>query len=391
MNWQALKKLKRAMRRTFVLLLATLMLSGSVYADNTDEKALREQYGDDWKKVAALQPGDSYVSGDTMYVCHEEIYVDWKRVGSEKDLDPSGWGNEERLLLITDRTGYSLYLGNDYGNTCKEIGEKSDQVALAAKVPGTKRRIVSGITRDTSGNSVAEYVDEYLYPEMIGFASEKMAINSNAYPYPDTFRTAGTMTAPYIKYMGVDSENGNSRKFNIIMAKDDGTKSEIALSHDDSGDRIQLRAASQCTGFTFYMKGGGLRIFENIEDDDDLQLRISEDDELYGRSYESLEEMRFGNEFVLFLGKKSVGKRIEVISLKLEDAEQNPEALENVYGGAVEFYHWEKITSSSQLPTDNSKVSVLSPTLSLPPQQSNSLSMPIASTAAFKDACRTSA
>ena len=117
MNWQALKKLKRAMRRTFVLLLATLMLSGSVYADNTDEKALREQYGDDWKKVAALQPGDSYVSGDTMYVCHEEIYVDWKRVGSEKDLDPSGWGNEERLLLITDRTGYSLYLGNDYGNT----------------------------------------------------------------------------------------------------------------------------------------------------------------------------------------------------------------------------------------------------------------------------------
>ena len=216
MNWQALKKLKRAMRRTFVLLLATLMLSGSVYADNTDEKALREQYGDDWKKVAALQPGDSYVSGETMYVCHEETYVDWKKVQTAEDLNPSEWGNEEHLLMITDKTGYDLYMGNDYANTYTELGGEDNQVVLPPKVPGTKRRVVSGITRDTSGNSVAEYVDEYVYPELIQFASEKLEINSRDYPYPDTFRTVGTMNAPYIEYKGLDVNNGNQRKFNII-------------------------------------------------------------------------------------------------------------------------------------------------------------------------------
>ena len=365
MNWQALKKLKRAMRRTFVLLLATLMLSGSVYADNTDEKALREQYGDDWKKVAALQPGDSYVSGETMYVCHEETYVDWKKVQTAEDLNPSGWGNEEHLLMITDKTGYDLYMGNDYANTYTELGGEDNQVVLPPKVPGTKRRVVSGITRDTSGNSVAEYVDEYVYPELIQFASEKLEINSRDYPYPDTFRTVGTMNAPYIEYKGLDVNNGNQRKFNIIMSKDDGSKSAMALSHDDSGERLQLKAVNECNGFTFHMEGGKLRIFENIEDDENLQLRISENGHpqfsrsLYGKSYESLGEMTRVNEFVLFLGKKSVGKRIEVISLKLEDAEQNPEALENVYGGAIEFYRWEKVTSSSQLPTDGGTYRVL--------------------------------
>ena len=377
MKRHALKKLNRAMRRTFTLLLSALVLGGSAFEGNakmivsselnvlqsdsgtTYEDYLKQTYGDDWQAVAALQPGDSYISGDTMYVCYEEIYVDWSRVRSADDLDPSGWGKEEHLLMITDRTGYDLYMGNDYANTYTELGGKSNQVVLMPKVPGTKRRVVSGITKDTSGDNVAEYVDEYVYPELIQFASEKLSINSPEYPYPDTFRTSGTMNAPYIEYMGLDADNGNQRKFNIIMSKDDGTKSAIALSHDDSGDRLQLKAVSECTGFTFHMEGGKLRIFENIEDDDDLQLRIGENGHpqfsrcLYGRSYETLGEMKYVNEFVLFLGKKSVGKRIETISLGLDDAEQNPEALENVYGGAIEFYHWEKITSASQLPTDD--------------------------------------
>ena len=197
MNWQALKKLKRAMRRMSALLLATLTLTNSAFAmsgggnavtmtDNgfsltlTDNGLAFDSDVSAWdllkeqakamgqnppekseaEIVAALQPGDSYISGDTMYVCHEEIYVDWKRVRSADDLDPSDWGNEERLLLITDRTGYSLYLGNDYANTCKEIDEESDQVALVPKLPGSRRQVVNGITKDTSGNGVAEYVDE---------------------------------------------------------------------------------------------------------------------------------------------------------------------------------------------------------------------------------------
>ena len=385
MKRHALKKLNKAIRRTFTLLLATLTLTNGAFAmsggnaltltDNgfsltlTDNGLALDSDVSAWdllkeqakamgqnppekseaEIVAALQPGDSYISGENLYICQEEIYVDWKRVRSADDLDPSGWGNEERLLLMTDYTGYNLYLGNDYVNTYKELGGKSNQVALAAQIPGEVRRVVSGVTRDTSGDNVAEYVDEYVYPELFGFASEKLLSNPSEYPYPDTFRTVGTMNAPYIEYMGLDAENGNQRKFNIIMSKDDGTKSAIALSHDDSGDRIQLKAVSECTGFTFHMGSEGLKIFENIKDDDDLQLRIR-GQELYGKSFSSVEFM-FGNEIVLFVGKKTVGKRIEVLSLKLDDAEQNPDALENVYGGAIEFYRWEKITSASQLPT----------------------------------------
>ena len=48
MNWHTAKKLKRAMRRTFALLLAAVTLSSSIaFAAETDEKAMRELYGDD--------------------------------------------------------------------------------------------------------------------------------------------------------------------------------------------------------------------------------------------------------------------------------------------------------------------------------------------------------
>ena len=125
MKRHMLKKLNHAARRTLTLLLAMLMLSGSVYADNTDEKAMRELYGDDWQKVAALQPGDSYISGENLYICQEEIYVDWKRVRSADDLDPSGWGNEERLLLMTDYTGYNLYLATTMSTPTRNWVEKA--------------------------------------------------------------------------------------------------------------------------------------------------------------------------------------------------------------------------------------------------------------------------
>ena len=51
MKRHALKKLKKAMRRTVSLLLAVLMLNISAFAADPDEKALRELYGDDWKAV----------------------------------------------------------------------------------------------------------------------------------------------------------------------------------------------------------------------------------------------------------------------------------------------------------------------------------------------------
>ena len=66
MNRSIMKQLKRSMGRTFALLLAVLMLDGSVCAASADERELQKLYGDDWQKVAALQPGDSYISGDTM-------------------------------------------------------------------------------------------------------------------------------------------------------------------------------------------------------------------------------------------------------------------------------------------------------------------------------------
>ena len=87
MNRHIPQKLKSTVRRTLALLLAASTLSGNIVAAETDEQALRELYGSDWQKVAALQPGDSYISGDTMYICTEETYVDWKRVRSKADLN----------------------------------------------------------------------------------------------------------------------------------------------------------------------------------------------------------------------------------------------------------------------------------------------------------------
>ena len=112
MNWHTRKKATKAMRRTFTLLLAALILSDSAFAIHTggfslsdyvtqmlerdnqerqkeQEQQYQELYGDDWEKVVALQPGDSYINGETMYICTEETYVDWKRVYSTADLDTS--------------------------------------------------------------------------------------------------------------------------------------------------------------------------------------------------------------------------------------------------------------------------------------------------------------
>ena len=357
MNRHTGKKVNRSMRRMMSLLLAALMLGGSAFADNTSDKAMQELYGDDWRAVAALQPGDSYISGETMYVCHEETYVDWKRVRSANDLDPASWGGKEALLLMTDLTGEDLFVGNDYATVLREVGGVDDQVLLNASSPSDTRRVISGVTRDTAGSNTAEYVDELVYPELNAFVES----STGGYPYPDTFRTLGTMNAPYIQYAGLDSDNGNQRKFKIILPKDDGSISSVALSHANQWQWesvsdwetyfIEPKAVKECKGYTFHFSGGTFRIFANIPAEEDLLLRAS-NGQLFGRDYHNLEDMP-SSDLVLFVGHKTVGKRIEAISLALEDAEQNPEALENVYGGAIEFYRWEKITSSSQLPTGN--------------------------------------
>ena len=383
MKWHMRKNHIQAMQRTLSLLLAALMLSSSVLAagagviqldtglsilvENTAQKDkddtakqyeayMKATYGSDWEKVAALQPGDSYISGDTLYICSEETYVDWERVYSKEDLDPSGWGGEDRLLFMTNELG-SFYTGNDFANTCKEIDGTEDQMALKFDDPSRTRKVASGVTRDTTDSSTVEYTEEYIYPELHEFDSKAIG-----YGYPDTFRTLGTMNAPYIRDAGLDVDNGNHQKFKIILSKDDGTPSGVALSYRityegafDYGWSLDLKAVNECTGHTFYMENGKLSIFENIEGEDDLRIRTS-GLYLYGVRYGGELKDIPSSDLIIYIGKKTVGKTIETISLSLDDAEQNPEALENVYGGAIEFYHWEKITSGSQLPTEQGVV-----------------------------------
>ena len=389
MNWHTWKKTNKAIRRTFTLLLAALMLSSSVFAagvsivqsgsgqhlawDNEGQeytKYLKETYGKDWEKVAALQPGDSYISSDFLYVCTEETYVKWKRVKTAADLNTSDWGGKEHLLLMTSTDGKKVYVGNDFANCLEDIDHAIDTIGMHFDDVSRTRKVISGITRDTSGNGTAEYVEEYVYPELNEFVKN----STGGYPYPDTFQTAGTMNAPYVQDAGLDQNNGNQRKLKVILSKDDGSMSGIGMSYrwtyegaiDGWDFRIELKPVRECNGYTFHLENGKLRIFENIPDDDDLQIRVFKyDSKTHNEDLASFDAMlygaRYGDELknmpatdlVIYIGEKTVGKRIEVTSLALEDAEQNPEALENVYGGAIEFYHWEKITSGSQLPTGN--------------------------------------
>ena len=349
------KKVNRSIRRIVSLLLAALTLGGSAFADNTSDKAMQDLYGKDWREVAAMQPGDVYISGDTMYVCSEETYVDWTRVKGEKDLDPANWGGGDVLLLMTDLTGKYLYVGNDYGTILQTVDGVDDQVVLNGASPTAVRRVLSGVNRDTASSDTGEYVEELVYPELNEFYKN----NKSGYPYPDTFRTMGTMNAPYIRYKGLDEDNGNQRKFKIILAQDDGSISGTALTYGNQWQWesaldwetyfINLEAIDECLGYTFHFGDGKFRIFQNIDLQEDMLLR-SNGGRLYGKDYDSLEDMP-SSDLILFVGQKTKGKRIEVSSLALEDAEQDPEALENVYGGAIELYHWEKITASWKLPT----------------------------------------
>ena len=147
MNGNLRKKLNNSIRRTFSLLLAALMTSSSVLAsaprpiinigniggglnvldyeemvDGTKvrEKELKELYGEDWQEVGALQPGDSYIGEEYMYVCHDETRVRWTRVKSIGDLEGQSW-NGEKLLLLTSMDGKKLALGNDYAATSSTV------------------------------------------------------------------------------------------------------------------------------------------------------------------------------------------------------------------------------------------------------------------------------
>ena len=341
------------MQRICALLLVMLLMSSSVFASSSNPQNDKDAFGDDWKKVAALQPGDSYISGDKAYFCSEKTYVNWTRVKSSADLNPSDWGGNERLLLMTDKTGKKLFVGNDYGYWLGDDGVS----VMIPQSPSATRKVVSGVTQDTSGNNQAKYADEFIYPELNEFVKN----SKSGYPYPDTFKTLGTMNAPYIRDAGIDYVNGNHRKFKIILAKDDGSMSGVALGHDEDCEYIRLTSVGQSSAFTFHMNGGKLRIFDYIEGEADLQLyfeSISLEDvtiDLLGGvpyNHKNFNTMPDSG-LVLYVGEKTVERYIETISLSVEDAEQNPEALENVYGGAIQFYRWEKITSGSQLPTGN--------------------------------------
>ncbi|MBO5665943.1 MAG: hypothetical protein J6S45_00690, partial [Firmicutes bacterium] len=345
MKRETQQKLKRSMQRICALLLVMLLMSSSVFASSSNPQNDKDAFGDDWKKVAALQPGDSYISGDKMYVCSEATYVNWTRVKSAEDLNPFKW-KRNKLLLMTDTTGNMLFVGNDFGYAGKVDGI-DDQIIMSARSPYDTRQVVNRVIEDTAGNNTAEYVKELVYPELNAFVQN----STGGYPYPDSFTTLGTMNAPYIQHGGTDIDNGNYHKFKIIFAKDDGSKSAVALGHNDDFDRLQLGNIHRAADFTFHMDGGKLKIFENIKSEDDLLLFTSFNT-LYGKTYSSLSSMPDSG-LVLYLGEISVENRIETISLAVEDAEQNPEALENVYGGAIQFYRWEKITSGSQLPTGN--------------------------------------
>ena len=64
MKRETQQKLKRSMQRICALLLVMLLMSSSVFASSSNPQNDKDAFGDDWKKVAALQPGDSYISGD---------------------------------------------------------------------------------------------------------------------------------------------------------------------------------------------------------------------------------------------------------------------------------------------------------------------------------------
>jgi hypothetical protein len=179
-----------------------------------------------------------------------------------------------------------------------------------------------------------EYVDEYRYPEL----QEYVANSGGKYPYPDSFQTKGTMNAPYLKYEGKDGDNGDNPMFSIILSKDNGEKSANGLGLCDDGNALLIESAKKSDMVTFKMesKNGNtfLNMFFNVSADDDVYL-VWNDRYDFTNSYTA----PTGQSFVAYLGEKYTASRIVVYSLDPEAA-QDPDKLENVYGGSLEVYRW---------------------------------------------------
>lgn len=342
---------KRLSQRVFPLSLAcALMVSqlvsfGLASAQYTEEQ-LREEFGDNYAAVQALEPGESVISGDYLYTCREEKFVRWDRAVSLHDI---GRNRDGDRVLITWDNGEKLLTGNDLARYefSREVVGKDWHYAFE---PARYTRTYSEYDQLQK-----KWVTHYYYPELVELQKQG--------GLPNSFVTKGGMNTPYLKYVGVDTLDDyatnfqtkkNENSFKLILSRDDDTKSGVGIGRKD--ERFTPKSVDKSCTWTFEFRWGEAAIFQHKDDDDELAF-YHNDDYLVGKIIDVDDEEEYWwdiSRFYIWVGEEYMDKVYDKAPLEVDHdaAEQDPNNLKNIFDGAIEFYHWQKVNSYKDLPVN---------------------------------------